>query len=250
MFGINIITKTGILVFSHSFSGDFLSKIDTDVDIQAGLITAVLGALKEARGESVTVIRYREYRLLLYEGVLTNGILFGFEGHNPKLQDFLRNIVLKFELQFTYELYKQTVINRADFESFRETVRNQYTDMIAIDVSSLDRLIKIMNDSSTANNYIIYETKLLLPIFTKIVIPNITPHLPQITRIYREILNLESKLNQEHATSTINFKDIELYAIKTSTHCVVLFYNPKQMDRNIFRKELRQIQRKIRDNKA
>ncbi|MFX0208032.1 MAG: hypothetical protein ACFFDT_18745, partial [Candidatus Hodarchaeota archaeon] len=224
MFGINIITKTGILVFSHSFSGDFLSEIDTDVDIQAGLITAVLNALKETRGESVTAIRYREYRLLLYEGVLTYGILFGFEGHNPELQDFLRNIVLKFEIMFTYELYKKTIINRADFESFREIVRNQYVDMIAIDVASLDRLITIMRESSISNNYIIYETKLLLPVFTKIVIPKINSHLPQVTRIYREILNLETKINQEHTTSTINFKDIELYAMKTPTHCVVLFY--------------------------
>ncbi len=247
MFGINIITKTGILVFSHSFSGDFLSEIDTDIDIQAGLISAVLNALKETRGESVTVIRYREYRLLLYEGVLTYGILFGFEGHNPELQDFLRSIVLKFELMFTYELYKKTVVNRTDFESFRDTVKNQYTAMIAIDVSSLDRLINIMRESSI-ENYIIYETKLLLPVFTKIVIPKINSHLPQVTRIYREILNLENKINQEHTTSIINFKGIQLNAIKIPTHCVVLFYTPKQMERNVFKKEINQIQRKIRED--
>lgn len=246
MFGINIITKTGLLVFTHSFTGNYPMEIDTDVDIQAGLISAVLNALKETRGESVTAIRYREYNLLLYEGVLSYGILFGFED-NPKLHSFLRNIVLKFELMFTYELHKKTFIRRMEFETFRDTVKSQYADMIAIDVTSLDKLIKIMRHS-TIPNYIIFETKFFHPVFTKIVNPRINSYLPQVTRIFREIFDLEKKINQEHTTSIINFKNIQLYEIKTPTHCVVLFFSPKQKDISTFKKELDLIQRKMRRN--
>lgn len=251
MFGINIITKSGILVFSYSFAGKHLAEIDSDIDIQAGLITAVLNALRETRGESVTAIRYREYMLILYEGVLTYGILFAVED-DPRLHEFIKKIVLKFEIMFTYELgghelHRKHVLNRMDFMNFEETVRSQYSDMITIDVFSLDRIIKIMK-STTVSNYIIYETKFFNPVFTKINDPIITAYLPQIMRIYRNISDLEKMIHQEHTTSTINFKNIIFHEIKTPTHSVVLFYSPIQKKNSIFMKEIRNVHRKIREN--
>ncbi|UCG04099.1 MAG: hypothetical protein JSW11_08945 [Candidatus Heimdallarchaeota archaeon] len=243
MFGINIITKSGILVFSHSFVGNYLLEIDSDIDIQAGLISAVLSALRETRGETVTAIRYREYMLLLYEGVLTYGIIFTVED-DPKLHEFLKKIVLKFEIVYTDELYKETVLNRMDFENFRIIVRNQYAEMITIDVTTLDRLIKIMRPT-TIKNYIIYETKFFHPVFTKITDPLITANLPQITRIYRDISDLEKKINQEQTTSEILFTNIHFYEIKTPTHCVVLFYSSLNKDKSTFTREITQIQRKM-----
>lgn len=243
MFGLNIITKAGILVFSHSFIGNHLMEIDSDIDIQAGLTSAVLNALRETRGETVTAIRYREYMLLLYEGVLTHGILFTVED-NPKLHEFLKKMVLTFEIVYTDELYKETVLNRMDFESFRIIVKNKYAEMITIDVAKLDRFFKIIRPTRI-DNYIIYETKFFHPIFTKITDPLIASNLPQITRIYRDIFDLEKKITQKQTTSQILFPKIHFYQIKTPTHCVVLFYSPEQMDKNIFVKEINQIQRKI-----
>ncbi|MFX0122477.1 MAG: hypothetical protein ACFFAE_02485 [Candidatus Hodarchaeota archaeon] len=243
MFGINIITKAGILVFSHSFAGNYLTEIDSDIDIQAGLISAVLNALRETRGETVTAIRYRGYMLLLYEGVLTYGILFTVED-DPKLHDFLKTIVLKFEIVFTDELYKETVLNRMDFETFRIIVRNQYAEMITIDVTNLDRLIKIMRHTTIAN-YIIYETKFFHPVFTKISESLITSNLPQITRIFRDISDLEKKIHQKQTTSEIKFAKIHFYEIKTPTHCVVLFYSPEQKDKTSFIREINQIKKKM-----
>ena len=243
MFGINIITKAGILVFSHSFAGNYITEIDSDIDIQAGLISAVLNALRETQGETVTAIRYRQYILVLYEGVLTYGVLFTVED-DPKLHEFLKNIVLKFEIVYTDELYKETVLNRMDFEAFRRIIRNQYSEMISIDVTNLDRLINILRPTEI-KNYVIYETKFFNPVFTKIVDPLITAHLPQITRIYRDISDLEKKFLQEQTFSEISFTRMHVYAIKTSTHCVVLFSSPMEQEKNTFMREITIIKRKL-----
>jgi hypothetical protein len=243
MFGINIITKAGILVFSHSFAGNYLTEIDSDIDIQAGLISAVLNALRETQGETVTAIRYREYILLLYEGVLTYGVLFTLED-DPKLHEFLKDIVLKFEIVYTDELYKETVLNRMDFESFRRIIRNHYSEMITIDVTNLDRLIKIMRPTAI-KNYVIFETKFFHPVFTRIVDPMIAANLPHITRIYRDISDLEKKIHQEQTSSEIFFTKMHFYEIKTPTHCVVLFSSPMEQEKTTLIKEINNIKRKI-----
>ncbi|MFX1517323.1 MAG: hypothetical protein ACFFC6_13550 [Promethearchaeota archaeon] len=243
MFGINIITKAGILVFSHSFAGNYLIEIDSDIDIQAGLISAVLNALRETRGETVTAIRYRGYMLLLYEGVLTYGILFTVED-DPKFHEFLKHVVLKFEIIYTDELYKETVLNRMDFEPFREIVRNHYTEMISIDVTNLDRLIRILRPTSLTN-YIIYETKFFNPVFTKIVDSQITSNLPQISRIYRKISDLGKKIHKKHTTSEICFSGFQITGINTPTHCVVLFYSLEPKNKTTLEREINHIKRKI-----
>ena len=243
MFGINIITKAGILVFSHSFAGTYLTEIDSDIDIQAGLISAVLNALRETRGETVTAIRYRGYVLLLYEGILTYGILFTVED-DPKLHEFLKRIVLKFEIVYTDELYKETVLNRMDFEPFRKIVRNHYAEMITIDVTNLDRLIKILRPLSLPN-FIIYETKFFHPVFTKIIDPLITSNLPQFSRIYRDISDLEKKLHQQYTISEISFSNFLVTGINTPTHCVVVFYSSEQRTKNTIVREINYIKRKL-----
>ncbi len=243
MLGLNIITKSGILVFSHSFTGKYVMEIDLDVDLQASIISAVLNALRETHGESVTAIRHREYMLLLYEGVLTFGILFTLKD-DPELHDLLRKLVLKFELMFTDELYKESVFSRMNFESFRITVKKQYSDMISIDVPSLDKLIKIMQQEKVTN-YIIYETTILNPVFSNIGNPSLSSVIPQVTRILREIESLEKKINQEHSTSEISFQNIQLHAINTKKYCVVLFYPPERKEKGSFRKEISQLIAKI-----
>ena len=243
MLVLNFITKPGILVFSHSFTGNYPMEIDLDVDLQASITSAVLNALRETHGESITAIRHRENMLLLYEGVLTYGILFTMED-DPELHNFLRKLVLKFELMFTDGLYKETVLNRLDFESFRKIVKQQYADMIAIDVPSLDKVIKIMQQTTIAN-YIIYETKLLHPVFSNISNTTISSNVQQVTQILREIASLEKKINQEHITSKIIFQNIQLHAIKTPKYCVILFHPTDQKEKSYYKKKISQLQNKI-----
>ncbi|MHA2248196.1 MAG: hypothetical protein ACXADY_24820 [Candidatus Hodarchaeales archaeon] len=243
MLGLNIITKPGILVFSHSFTGNYPMEIDLDVDLQASITSAVLNALRETHGESVTAIRHRENMLLLYEGVLTYGILFTVD-YDPELYNFLRKIVLKFELMFTDGLYKETVLNRMDFESFRKIVKEQYADMISIDVPSLDKMIKIMQQTTIAN-YIIYETKLLHPVFSNIGNPIISSNIQQVTQILRDIASFEKRINQEHVTSKIIFQNIQLLAIKTQKYCVILFYPTSQKEKYSYEKEIIKLQNEI-----
>ena len=74
MFGISIINKNGILVFSHGLTRESTEEIDEEM--HAGLMSAIFNALRETQGESIKSIRQRDdYVYLLYEGVLTYGVL-------------------------------------------------------------------------------------------------------------------------------------------------------------------------------
>lgn len=58
MLGVNIITKTGILVFSHGFTSSYYE--DVDEELHAGIMTAILNAIRETQKESIISIRQRE----------------------------------------------------------------------------------------------------------------------------------------------------------------------------------------------
>lgn len=241
MLGLNIITKSGILVFSHAFTGRYFT--DIDMDLQAGFMTAVLNAFKETQGEQIRVIQHKDYVMLLYEGVLTNGILYTTEV-DLKLHSFLKDIVLKFELMFTRDLHKGKRFRRKDFELFRNVVKSQYTSIIEIDVSSLAKILETMQNS-TISNYVIFETKFFHPVFTHLIDPTINRYIQQITQIFREINYFSIRTNQDVLSSVIRFKNIEIFALKTLAHCLVLFYFPIQMDLNDFKIEFNQIQKRL-----
>ncbi|MHA1444730.1 MAG: hypothetical protein ACTSR4_08290, partial [Candidatus Hodarchaeales archaeon] len=71
-------TKTGILLFTHGLTNE--STEDVDEELHAGLMSAIFTALRETQKETIKSIRQRDdYVYLLYEGVLTYGVLPAME---------------------------------------------------------------------------------------------------------------------------------------------------------------------------
>ncbi|MHA1213692.1 MAG: hypothetical protein ACTSR2_03410 [Candidatus Hodarchaeales archaeon] len=243
MLGINIITKSGILVFRHGFTSSYYE--DVDEELHAGLMTALLNALRETQKESIISIRQREdYVILLYEGVLTYGILPTTE-EDPKLHEFLRNVVLKFELLYTKELHQDAIFDRNHFLDFRDIVKKMYSDMVEIDVNALDKIIKIMNKSDFSN-YIIYETKFFHPVFKSILDSNISFHADKMTQIFRYIMDFGSRIKQEFTSGEFNFENIKISILKTPSHCIAVFNTINHNKEKVgLKKELNNIHKKI-----
>ncbi|MHA1228888.1 MAG: hypothetical protein ACTSPV_19360, partial [Candidatus Hodarchaeales archaeon] len=186
---LDIVNKNGLLVFSHSFNGDIDEGENKDHDMHASLITAVLNALKETQGETITAIHQVGYKLLLYEGILTYGILVVTGEDEPKLHEFLRKIVLKFELMYTYELHSESIVNRVIFKNFHEIVASMYNEMVGFDFETLNNVLELLKFSNISN-FIIFETNFFLPILTSIIDPSIDFPLNNIIRIFREVDDL------------------------------------------------------------
>jgi hypothetical protein len=239
LFGLDIITKPGILVFSHDFTKYWKKK--RNPDMHAGLITAALTVLKETQGETTTAIKQVGYTLLLYEGVLTYGILTTSQ-EDPVLYDFLKSIILKFELMFLSDLYEESFINRSDFEVFREIVNDEYNELNRLNQEGLRTLLRIMHQSNVTN-FIIFENKSLLqPVFTSMVDPNVNMPIHQLAKIFRLINDLCVQQSKEIMSCEFNFNDeIYIHALRSPTHWLVCLNSPKTIDRNFIRYELNEI---------
>ncbi len=243
MIGLSIINKTGILVFNHEFTSTYNYE-EIDEDLNAGLMSAIFGALRETQQETIKSIRLRDnYVFLLYEGVLTYGVLSTTE-EDPHQYDFIREVVLRFELMFTKVLHEETVVERYFFDSFHEIVKNMYTDMVEIDLPSLNNLIAIMGNSKI-KNYLIYETKFFHPVFKSITDPNVNEHAEKMTLILRHIIDFSEHANQAFSTSELNFESIRIFTINTKSHCIAIFDTSDEKGRVIMRKELNQLLKKL-----
>ncbi|MFX0171366.1 MAG: hypothetical protein ACFE9L_05555 [Candidatus Hodarchaeota archaeon] len=240
---ISIISKTGILVFNHTFTNS--SSDSLDVDIQAGLMTAILNVLRETQRETITSIRHREdYVIILYEGVLTYGLL-PVTQYDNRLFRFLREVVLKFELMFTEELHKENVINRTVFEPFRKIIQSLYSNYLCIDVESFNKIMEIMQ-SSNILNYIIYETKFFHPVFSSINDSIVGDYKEKITQMSREILDFGLNIKQNFSVGELYFEEIMTTLIKTPSHLLVLFSLDKEDDKETFTKEIEIIKGRIK----
>ncbi|MFX0181658.1 MAG: hypothetical protein ACFE95_01150 [Candidatus Hodarchaeota archaeon] len=243
MFGLDIITKPGILVFSHDFVKNWSELGIKEKDLHASLITAALNALKETQGETITAIRHVGYTLILYEGPLTYGMLTASED-DPKMYEFLKGIVLKFEFMFTHELYSETFVNRRDFDIFRSVVKEMYDNMVGIDVGGLRRVLKVMNKSKITN-YIVYETKFFQPIFTSIVDPKVNLPIHFITKIFSNINNLCVTQKKETMTCEIDFNEILVHAIRIPTHLVICLCSPSKVNKKFTDQEINDIKNSL-----
>ncbi|MFX0185157.1 MAG: hypothetical protein ACFE95_18910 [Candidatus Hodarchaeota archaeon] len=239
---VSIISKAGILVFNHSFTNS--SSESLDIDIQAGLMTAILNVLRETQRETITSIRHREdYVIILYEGVLTYGLL-PVTQYDNRLFRFLREVVLKFELMFTEELHKENIINRAVFEPFREIIQSLYTNYIDIDVKSFNEIMAIMQ-SSRVFNYIIYETKFFHPVFSSIDDSIVGDFKDKITMMSREIVDFGINIKQNFSMGELYFEEMTTTLIKTPFHLIVLFYLDKEKNKQEFVNEIQKIKIKL-----
>lgn len=244
MFRLDIITKAGILVFSHSFVNPLRLEENNDQDMQASLITAVLNTLKETQGETITAIHQVGYKLLLYEGILTFGILTISGEDESKLHNFLRSIVLKFELMFTYELHIESVINRTTFESFRKIIKNMYEDMIGVEFDTLHKLLEILKYSNISN-LVVFETNFFHPILTSIVDYSIDFPLDKIIRIFREIDNLSLSEKKDNVTCSFDLQSIIIHGLKIRQHWIACFSSPNHVSKFIIHNEIEEIKNSL-----
>ena len=240
---VNIITKSGLLVFNHTFTNS-TSDEKVDIDIQAGLMTSILNVLRDTQRETVTAIRYREnYVVILYEGVLTYGLLPSTEYDN-RLFRFLREVVLKFELMFTEELHRETVLNRSMFEPFRGIIQKLYSNYIYIDVQTLNHILSVMQDS-TIVNYVVYETRFFHPVFSAIDASVISDNKENITQISREIIDFGINLNQDFSVGDLTYGGMLVSFIKTPNHLIILFNIGSHKNKSLFKSEVAKIRSDI-----
>lgn len=242
MLGINIISKAGLLLFTHSFSTDFYE--DIDADMHAGVLSAIFNVLRETQRESIKSIRQRDdYIYLLYEGVLTYGLSPSTE-ENPRYYDFLRDAVLKFELEYTKDIHLETVVKRSKFDAFHETIEKMYQDIIDIDVSTLNWFYRILAEIKITN-YIIYERKYYFPVIKAIKDPELTLHADKISQVFRYLADFGDRINQEFRISEFIFDNIIVNAVETSSNCIVIFSTKELKERGVLKKQLAQLQKKI-----
>ncbi len=242
MLGLNIINKTGILVFKHEFTSTYDEVIDEDLN--AGLMSAIFSALRETQQETIKAIRLREnYVFLLYEGVLTYGVLSTTE-EDPRQYDFLRELVLKFEIMYTKVLHEETVVERHFFDGFQDIVKKMYSEMVEIDIASLNNLIKVLGNSKI-RNYLIYETKYFHPVFKSINDPYVNEHADKMTQIFHHIMDFSKHANQIFSTGELHFESMKIFTVKTKSHCIAIFDTTTDKGKGFMRKDLNQLQKKL-----
>lgn len=228
LFRLDMITKAGILVFSHDFVEDWLEG-EGDLDLYAGLKSAAINALRQTQGETITEIKQINYTLLLYEGILTYGMLI-VENSDPKLHDFLRSLVLKFELMFTSELHIESVFKKIDFEDFRSILNSQHEDFTRVDFKGLYKIIDIVSQSN-ASNFIIFSNYNFQPIYTSIIDYSITLPLHKLAQIFRGMDDLCLSQKKKSMTVEIDLQDTILHSIRTEIYWIVCLSNSKQANK-------------------
>ena len=115
MIGINIITKEGILLFSHFFLSVFS---DVDGDLRAGLTTAVLNAMKETQAnQGIKVIDQGRYFVHIAEGELTYCLLFSQDNALTEHR-FAQSILKQFEVLFGDYVATQVSFSETEFNDF------------------------------------------------------------------------------------------------------------------------------------
>jgi len=220
MFGISIITKTGILLFTHGLTTESTEEVDEE--LHAGLMSAIFNALRETQGETIKSIRQRDdYVYLLYEGVLTYGVLPAFE-EDKRLYDFLRDIILKFELMYTRLLHKDTVIDRSRFDEFHEIVTKMYSDLVKPHAKALKKNINTMQ-KSRFTNFIIYEVEYFYQVCKSIKDPILNLQADRLTSILRNLMEFSNKIGREMLTSEFKFEGVNLTVFRTQSHCIAIF---------------------------
>lgn len=242
MFGISIITKTGILLFTHGLTSE--STEDIDEELHAGLMSAIFTALRETQKETIKSIRQREdYVYLLYEGVLTYGVLPAIE-EDHRLYDFLRDIILKFEIMYTADLHNKSIIDRSRFDGFHEIVSKKYSDLIRPNARALKKNIDIMQKSGF-DNFIIYEVEYLYQVCKSIKNPILNLHADRLTSILRNLMEFGEKIGKNLLSCDLNFDGIQLTIFRTQSHCIAVFILPQDLENGLMKKEYLQIQKKL-----
>ncbi len=242
MFGISIITKHGILLFTHGLTSETTE--DIDEELHAGLMSAIFNALRETQKETIKSIRQRDdYVYLLYEGVLTYGVLPAVE-EDPRLYDFLRDVILKFELMYTAELHRKAIIDRHQFNGFHEIINNMYSDLVRPNAKALKKNIDTMLKAGF-ENFLIYELKYFHQVCKSIKDPVLNLQTDRLAPIFRSLMQFSDKIKKNLLRGDFKFEGIDLIVFKTQSHCLAIFTSPQDSAKGLTSKSFLQIQKEL-----
>lgn len=241
MIGVNITTKNGILLFSHFFIPGFS---DVDEDLRAGLMTAVLNAVKETQNNTgISTIDQGKYFVHVIEGEFTYGLFFSHE-NDLKEREFTYSTIRKFESSFRKKLKEGLSFDNKEFFEFNDFLTKKYNDLIAIDVVGLSRIIEIM-EQSFFSDYIILERPNLHQVFTHVSsLPRIHPHANTIATMCKNII--ETSLLIGHEISQLQFNlggKFLVFVNKISKYNIIFIVLEK--DREKANREIAKVHNKI-----
>jgi hypothetical protein len=191
--GANITTKNGLLLFSHFFVPGFSG---VDEDLRAGLMSAVLNAVKETESDTgIKTINQGRYYVHIIEGKYTYGLFFS---HEDDLKEFLfANTTLnRFEATFKTVLSSDISFEDNYFKKFEDYLQKEYNQLIAIDVIGLSKIIDIM-ENSLFTDYILLEKPNFHQVFTTISLPIIHPHANSLAQMCKNFIESSIKIGQE-----------------------------------------------------
>jgi hypothetical protein len=241
--GVNITSKNGLLIFSHFFVPGFSV---VDEDLRAGLMTAVLNAVKETQKDTgIKTIDQGKYYVHIVEGKFTYGLFFSHE-NDLKEYKFANATLQKFESEFQDKLKNDTISfaqSDDEFVDFQEYLKRQYSALISIDVVGLSKIIEEMEES-IFSDYIVLEKPYLHQVFTSISIPTIHPHANQLALMCKNILEASIKIGQEIGTLQFNLGELfYVFADQVGKYVLIVVVSAKEKDKNY--KELIRIYNKI-----
>lgn len=241
MIGINIITKEGILLFSHFFLSVFS---DVDGDLRAGLMTAVLNAMKETQAnQGIKVIDQGRYFVHIAEGELTYCLLFSQDNALTEHR-FAQSILKQFEVLFGDYVATQVSFSETEFNDFSKYVIAEYNKLMQIDVAGLSAMIETMN-TSFFTDFIILEKPNLHQVFTTISsYPEIHPYANQIGTMCKNLIESSIAIGQEITQLQFNLGGKYLVIVERfKKYLVVLIILRKDHEKAL--KEILRIRNKI-----
>lgn len=193
MIGVNITTKNGLLLLSHFFVPGFS---DVDEDLRAGLMTAVLNAVKETQDDTgIKTINQGKYYVHILEGKFIYGIFFSHE-HDLKERNFAITTIRRFETTFEKELEDDLSFDDDTFRTFLEFLKNEYNTLISIDVVGLGKIIEIM-ENSLFTDYILLEKPNFHQVFTTISLSDVHPHANTLAQMCKTLIEESIMIGQE-----------------------------------------------------
>ncbi|MHA2226381.1 MAG: hypothetical protein ACXAC8_14320 [Candidatus Hodarchaeales archaeon] len=230
MIGVNITTKSGLLLFSYFFIGGFS---DVDEDLRAGLMTAVLNAVKETNDNTgIKTIDQGRYFVHIIEGKHTYGLFFS---HENDLKEFkFANVTLtKFEDFFGEKLQDNIPFDDFEFHEFEEYLKKEYSSLISIDVVGLSKIIEVM-DESFFSDYIILEKPYLHQVFTTINTAELHPHANQIAYMCKNIIESSIRINLEITRLKFNLgEEFFVFADQFKKYIVILAVHKEDHDKAV-----------------
>ncbi len=240
MIGVNITSKNGLLLFSHFFVPGFS---DVDEDLRAGLMSAVLNAVKETQKDvGLKTIDQGKYFVHIFEGDHTYGLFFSHE-HDLKEINFANTTMRRFETTFKTELEQELSFDDAQFDNFKEFLLTKYNELISIDVVGLSKIIDVM-ENSVFNDYILLEKPFFHQVFTTISIPEVHPHANTVAHMCKTLIESSIMIGQEIEQLQFSLgQDYMVFAERFRKYVAIIIILKKNREKAI--KEIMRLKSKI-----